>query len=158
MREGLQPPDERTLRLHLESGRFRAGAVAGRWRLVSFDWPYVVIGVKARDGIEYGLRFNCADYPHTAVTAQPWDIQNKSRLPDDQWPTGQKRVAYAFRPGWKKGACLYLPCDRQSIEGHENWRNEHPALLWDPKKGLCKYLGIVHELLNSTDYGGRRGA
>ena len=53
------------LRLHLESGRFRAGVVAGRWRLVSFDWPYVVVGVKARDGIEYGFRFHCADYPLT---------------------------------------------------------------------------------------------
>ena len=47
MSEDLQPPDQRLLRLHLESGRFRAGVVAGRWRLVSFDWPYVVIGVKA---------------------------------------------------------------------------------------------------------------
>ena len=158
MSADLQPPDERTLRLHLESGRFRAGAVAGRWRVVSCDWPYVVIGVKARDGIEYGFRFHCADYPHTAVTSQPWDIENQSRLPSDRWPTGQKRVSHAFNPDWKKGACLYLPCDRQSIEGHENWRNEHPALLWDPKKGICKYLGIIHELLNSTDYGGHRGA
>ena len=101
----------------------------------------MVIGVKARDGIEYGFRFHCADYPHTAVTAQPWDIENDSRLPAEQWPTGQKRVSYAFNPGWHNGTCLYLPCDRQSIEGHENWRNEYPALLWDPKKGICKYLG-----------------
>ena len=158
MSEDLQPPDERLLRLHLESGRFCAGAVAGRWRLVSFEWPHVVIGVNARDGIEYVFRFHCADYPHTAVSAQPWDIENNSRLPDGQWPTGQERVSYAFNPGWNGGTCLYLPCDRQSIEGHENWRNEHPALLWDPKKGICKYLGIIHELLNSTDYGGRRGS
>ena len=158
MNEDLQPPDQRMLRLHLESGRFRAGVVAGRWRLVSLEWPHVVIGVKARDGIEYGFRFHCADYPHTAVTAQPWDIENDSRLPAEQWPTGQKRVSYAFNPGWHNGTCLYLPCDRQSIEGHENWRNEYPALLWDPKKGICKYLGIIHELLNSTDYGGHRGS
>ena len=158
MNEDLQPPDQRMLRLHLESGRFRAGVVAGRWRLVSLEWPHVVIGVKARDGIEYGFRFHCADYPHTAVTAQPWDIENDSRLPAEQWPTGQKRVSYAFNPGWHNGTCLYLPCDRQSIEGHENWRNEYPALLWDPKKGMCKCLGIIHEMLNSNDYRGRRGS
>ena len=158
MREDLQPPDERMLRLHLESGRFRSAVATGRWRMVSFDWPHVVIGIKARDGIEYGFRFHCADYPHTAVTAQPWNIANDVRLPDDQWPTGRERVSYAFNPGWKGGTCLYLPCDRQSIEGHENWKHEHPALVWDPVKGLCKYLGIIHELLNSADYGGRRGA
>ena len=157
MIEILQPPDQRTLRLHLESGRFRAGAAAGRWRLVSLEWPHVIIGVKARDDIEYGFRFHCADYPHTAVSAQPWDIQKDSGLPAEKWPTGRDRFSLAFNPGWKKGTCLYLPCDRQSIEGHENWKNEHPALLWDAKKGICKYLGIIHELLNSADYGGRGG-
>ena len=68
------------------------------------------------------------------------------------------RVALAFNPGWKGGVCLYLPCDRLSIEGHDQWRSQHPALLWDPEKGLCKYLIIIHELLNSGDYGGRRAA
>ena len=157
MSEDLIPSDERMLRLHLESGRFRSGVAAGRWRLMSLDWPYAVIGIKARDGIEHGFRFHCADYPRTAVTAQPWDIEKNARLPDDQWPTGCGRVSYAFNPDWKKGTCLYLPCDRQSVEGHENWRHEHPALLWDSRKGICKYLGIIHELLNSNDYGGRRG-
>ena len=103
-------------------------------------------------------RFHCADYPHTAASAQPWDIENDSGLPAEKWPTGRDRVSLAFNPGWKGGTCLYLPCDRQSIEGHENWRNDHPALLWDPKKGICKYLGIIHEMLNSNDYGGRRGS
>ena len=158
MCEILQPADQRTLRLHLESGRFRAGIAAGRWRLVSLEWPNVVIGVMARDGIEYGFRFHCVDYPNTAVSAQPWDIENDSDLPAEKWPSGRDRMSLAFKPGWKGGTCLYLPCDRESIQGHENWRNEHPALLWDPKKGICKYLGIIHEMLNSNDYGGRRGS
>ena len=158
MSEDLQSPDERMLRLHLESGRFLSGVAAGRWRLGSVDWPHAVIGIVAGDSTEYGFRFHCADYPHTAVTAQPWDIAKDLPLPADQWPAGGQRVSCVFRPGWKNGTCLYLPCDRQSIQGHENWRNEHPALLWDPTKGICKYLGIIHELLNSTDYSGRRGA
>ena len=156
MNEGLLLPDEQILRLHLKSGRFRSGVIAGWWRLASLNWPYVVVGIKARDGIEYGFRFHCVDYPHTAVSAQPWDLEKDARLADDQWPTGGDRVCGAFNPGWKDGTCLYLPCDRESIEGHENWRHEHPALLWDPEKGICKYLGIIHELLNSSDYGGRR--
>lgn len=64
MSEDLLPPDERMLRLHLESGRFRSGVAAGWWRLVSLDWPYVVMGITARDSVEYGFRFQCADYPH----------------------------------------------------------------------------------------------
>ena len=34
-------------------------------------------------------------------------------------------VPSVFRPEWKQGLCLYLPCDRMSIEGHEAWRNDH---------------------------------
>lgn len=158
MSNDLLPPDERMLRLHLESGRFRSGAAAGRWRLVSFSWPHLVVGVMARDAIEYGFRFHCTDYPRTAVTAQPWDIEKNVPLPGNQWPVGRLRVSHAFNPKWKNGTCLYLPCDRQSIEGHNNWNHEHPALLWDPQKGICKYLGIIHELLNSGDYGGCRAA
>ena len=157
MGEELSSPDEQMLRLHLKSGRFRSGVAAGWWRLVSLDWPHVVVGIMACDGIEYGFRFHCADYPHTAVTAQPWDLENNARLPNNLWPTGRERIPHAFNPDWKNGTCLYLPCDRQSIEGHGNWRDQHPALLWDPKKGICKYLRIIHDLLNSNDYRGRRG-
>ena len=157
MDEELLPPDQRMLRLHLKSGRFLSGVAAGWWRLVLLDWPYATIGVIARDEIEYGFRFHCVDYPHTAVTAQPWDLEKNSRLASNLWPTGRARIPSAFNPDWNKGTCLYLPCDRQSIQGHENWRDEHPSLLWDPQKGICKYLSIIHELLNSSDYGGRRG-
>jgi hypothetical protein len=158
MEERLIAPDERALRLHLESGRFRSGAAAGRWRFIALDFPHVVVSVRARDGIDYVFRFQCGDYPRTPATAQPWDVDRNGPLSEGQWPKGQSRVALAFNPGWKGGACLYLPCDRQSIEGHDHWRNDHPALLWDSEKGLCKYLGIIHQLLNSSDYGGRRAA
>jgi hypothetical protein len=154
----LLTPDEQTLRLHLESGRFRSGATLGWWRLVTMKWPHVTIVVTARDGIEYGFRFQCQDYPRTAVTAQPWDVEADCPLPSARWPGGRGRVILAFNPSWHNGTSLYLPCDRDSINGHDKWRHEHPALLWEPDKGLCKYLGIIRELLNSNDYGGRRGA
>jgi hypothetical protein len=156
MEESILLPDERVLRLHLESGRFRSGVASGWWRFVSLTWPYLIVGITARDNVEYGFRFHCADYPRTAVTAQPWDLAADAPLPGNRWPTGRARVPKAFNPGWKNATCLYLPCDRRAIEGHDNWRHEHPALLWDPEKGICKYLGIIHELLNSGDYGGSR--
>jgi hypothetical protein len=104
------------------------------------------------------LRFECGDYPRTPPTARPWDIERDAPLSHDRWPTGRERVPLAFNPGWKNGACLYLPCDRQSIEGHANWFQEHPSLIWDPAIGVVHYLRVVHDLLNSGDYGGRRAA
>lgn len=151
-------PAEAALRADLGKGRFVSGERAGRWRLVRIAWPHVVVTVTAADGVAYGLRFECSDYPRTPVTAQPWDVEADAPLAAGLWPRGVARIPLAFNPDWRGGSCLYLPCDRFSIEGHENWRSEHPALLWEPARGLCKYLGIVHQMLNSADYGGRRAA
>jgi len=151
-------PEEAVFRAHLAGGRYLSGAAAGRWRLVSVSWPYAVFVVRAADGTEYGLRFECTNYPRTPATARPWDTEIDAPLAVNKWPTGQTRIPLAFNPEWKNGSCLYLPCDRVSIEGHANWQNEHPSLLWSTDLGVVHYLRIVHDLLNSGDYGGRRAA
>jgi hypothetical protein len=148
-------PDESVFRADLVRGAFLLGASSGRWRLVALFWPHAVFAVRAADGVEYGLRFECGDYPRTAPTARPWDIDRDAPLAHDRWPKGSSRIPMAFNPGWKNGSCLYLPCDRQSIEGHANWYQEHSSLIWDPAAGIVHYLRIVHDLLNSGDYLGR---
>jgi hypothetical protein len=45
-----------------------------------------------------------------------------------------------------------LPCDRESITGHDNWRHELPSKIWRPAAGISQYLELVHELLNCADY------
>jgi len=152
------PPDETVFRAHLTGGRFQSGAASGRWRFVSVSWPNALFGVRAADGSEYGLLFNCVDYPRTPATARLWDIEQNCPLSVAKWPKGQDRVPLAFNPNWKDGSCLYLPCDRISIEGHENWHQLHPSLIWNPTLGIVHYLRVVYDLLNSGDYGGRLGA
>jgi hypothetical protein len=151
-------PDEAVFRAHLAGGRFRSGVASGRWRLISVAWPHAIFGVRACDGIEYGLRFECIDYPRTPATARLWDIDLNGPLSVSKWPGGRERIPLAFNPGWKNGSCLYLPCDRLSIEGHGNWYQQHPSLVWDAALGIVHYLRVVHDLLNSGDYGGRRAA
>lgn len=152
----LRRPDEVALTRDLASGRFLIGVASQRWQLYWVRFPYALIAVRAADGIEYAFRFECSDYPRTPVTAQLWDIESDQPLSANLWPHGTTRIPLAFNPGWKNGCCVYLPCDRQSIEGHDMWRTQHPALLWEPAKGISKYLGILHQLLNSGEYGGRR--
>ena len=154
--------DEQVFRAHLEAGPFQSGFDRGRWRLLSIDWPHSVIAVQAaeREGgpLEYALRFECTDYPKSPPTAQPWDADGDVPLLPERWPGGKTRVSRAFKPGWKDGQCLYLPCDRLSIEGHDGWRTEYPSMIWSPASDITLYLRIVHDLLNSSDYSGPRGA
>jgi len=151
-------PDEKALRADLESGRFLAGEARKRWRFVSVEWPIVQIAVAARDGWEYVLRFDCSGHPQCPPTARLWDINKNVPLEVSQWPKGGGRIAAVFRNDWKGGTALYLPCDRIAIEGHDNWRTEHPSKIWNPSKGITQYLEIVHELLQSRDYAARAAA
>ena len=146
-------PDEGALRADLAKAAFRLGVAEGRWRLISILWPVALIGVTAKDGREYALRFDCSGYPESPPTARPWDTRCDTPLASNLWPRSQGgRVGKVFRPDWKNGSALYLPCDRESIPGHDNWRTEMPSKLWKPSVGIVHYLELVHDLLHSRDY------
>ncbi|WP_425619119.1 DUF7665 family protein [Anatilimnocola sp. NA78] len=154
-------PDERSFRDHIAAGAFQLGAHQGRWKLGSIAWPIVQIAVAAatREGApnEYWFRFDCSGYSQDAPTARPWDHETDQPLPFGRWPNGASRIPAVFRTDWKDGTCLYLPCDRIAAVGHDNWRNEYPALQWSPSRGVVLYLNELHSLLNSSDYKGVRG-
>ncbi len=128
----------------------------------TIDWPVVYIAVAAAERVgsppEWWFRFDCSGYPQQPPTARPWDAEANQPLPARRWPTGRSRVPAVFRPDWKDGTCLYLPCDRIAAAGHENWRTEHPSLIWSPGRGVVLYLEELHALLNSSDYTGVRNA
>ena len=146
-------PDERAFRGDAAKAAFRLGQAEERWRLIGIAWPIVTIGITAADGVEYVLRFDCRGYPAAAPTARPWDAGQDAPLPFERWP-GSKggRVRAVFRPDWKGGTALYLPCDRVSREGHDNWVHETPTMIWRPDRGIIQYLEIVYELLHCADY------
>lgn len=155
-------PEEQVFRAHLNGGPFQRGVARGRWRLIGVTWPYVQIAVRAaarRDGpTEYAFRFECTDYPQQAPTAQPWDEALDAPLAPANWPGGQHRVPGAFRTDWNNGTCLYLPCDRGSLVNHDQWRTQHPEMIWTPASDITLYLKVLDELLTSDDYTGPRGA
>jgi hypothetical protein len=146
-------PDHRAFESDAAKAAFRLGQAEGRWRLISVAWPFVHIAVTAKDGRAYTLRLNCQGYPQIAPTGGPWDLGRSAILAFDLWPRGLGgRVSAVFRTDWKNGSALYLPCDRESFAGHENWRTEMPSKIWRPANGIVQYLELVHELLHSRDY------
>jgi len=145
-------PDELSLRSDLRAARFLAGEDRGRWKLRKIVWPKVFIDVFARDGVAYSLRLDVSEYPATAPTGSFWDPETDKLLAFARWPQGGERIRLAFRTDWKDGTALYIPCDRLSIVGHDGWLTQYPQLLWDPRKGITKYLEVVQDLLHSKDY------
>jgi hypothetical protein len=155
----MSTPDERAFRNDVGRPAFRLAEAEDRWRMISIAWPFALVAVAAADGRQYTLRLNCAGYPQQPPTGGPWDPVKSAVLAFNLWPQSKGgRVGTVFRTNWKNGTALYLPCDRESIIGHENWRHEMPSKIWRPNAGVFQYLELVHELLNCPDYSTPAGA
>jgi hypothetical protein len=155
-------PDRLLLEQDLAAPDFRCGEIEGRWRHHDTRWPHAIVSVSAPPRASgpsgFGFRFECSGYRQTPVTAQPWDIETNTPLARAKWPTGKSIVPSVFRPEWKHGHCLYLPCDRMAIDGHDQWRTDHPSRLWQPSRGIICYLEQLYDLFHQSDYSGVVGA
>jgi hypothetical protein len=154
---GIVRPDQQAFEVHCTRADFRLGEIEGRWKHLATAWPCAMIEVTAaarpNAPERYAFRFDLAGYP-AAATARPWNAEKDNPLPFNLWPTGKTIVPSIFRREWKDGTCLYWPVDRVSMEGHDQWRHEHPSRLWQPKRGIICYLEQLHDLLHSSDYSG----
>jgi hypothetical protein len=151
-------PDERAFRADIGKPACLFAIAQDRWRVIKIAWPFVFFAVAAADGREFVLRLDCSDYPHEAPTGGLWDPVSDAVLPFDRWPRSNGgRVGAVFRPDWKGGTALYLPCDRQSA-GQNHWRHQLPEQIWQPAAGISQYLELVSELLTSADYAAPLGA
>lgn len=149
----MKGPDQRAFEADVAKAPVRLGEVEGRWRVVQSAWPHVFFTVAAKDDREFALRLNCGGYPQVPPTGGPWDMARDQVLAFAGWPQGEGgRVSAVFRPDWKNGTALYLPCDRESMKGHDNWRQEMPSKVWRPADGIVQYLEQVYELLHCRDY------
>jgi hypothetical protein len=145
--------------VHVESPALQAGLDDGYWGLLqekdTVQWPAVLIWVKAAAKgnypDRYAFRFDLAGYPQQAPTACPWDMAKNMLLDPSQWPRGSRQVSKVFNSGWRRDA-LYAPCDRVAMNGHDQWREVHRGLWWEPTFTIVVYLRFIHRLLNSQDY------
>ncbi|CAJ8147812.1 Uncharacterised protein [Burkholderia pseudomallei] len=149
--DGSVGADHARLLEHLDEGPFVMGEMGGRWRLRDITWPFVFVDIIARDKRQFTLRLQCAGYP-SSPTGAFWDVVNSGWLPAQRWPRAGARFGVALRSDWQGGTALYIPCDRNSITGHEQWLQLHPAWAWDPAVGIARYLEVVWTMLNGDDY------
>ncbi|MBF8184930.1 hypothetical protein ITP53_04080 [Nonomuraea sp. K274] len=137
---GIDPSSQR-LDLDLASNEFENGVDAGLWRLVTLDWPHLLVAITAGDGHALGMKILVDGYPRLPPSGQPWDLEQGAPLPVEQWPTGGT-AAQIFRTDWSVGNqnAPYMACDRQGLATHTNWAAEHPSRAWNPSRTITFYL------------------
>jgi hypothetical protein len=135
----------------LASAAFRAGVHRGQWRLLSYAFPLLFIGVTAiePDGSpsEYAFRFELSGFPGTAPQVTIWDFESNAALDPNKRPTGSSRVVEAFKR-WGNDT-VYRPWDRLA-GAHNNWSTIHPSMAWNPSRPLTFILEDLHGLLTSN--------
>lgn len=139
---------------HLDAADYLAGEMEGNWGTHNNEgpeWPFVIFWIKLEDGGKIYLRFNFQDYNRLAPNSIPWDQTTNNVLDSPKWPKYNKRCSQIFRPEWRRDA-LYLPCDRIAINGHGDWPQKHPYLIWKAGDSFVKYLKEVYQALNPDSY------
>jgi len=151
MPEPVNDPCQVRLERHLRSSEFESGVAAGLWRLVSLDWPYLIVTITAGDGNELGMRLHIDGYPSKAPAGQPWDIVQDMPLPVSRWPTGGTAFQI-FRSDWsvQNGNAPYMACDRVGLGTHPDWATQHPHRAWNPGRTITFYLREIHHELRAA--------
>lgn len=142
--------DPTRLRLDRDLGSddFQGGVSAGMWRVVSLDWPALVVAITAGDGNEVGMRLLVDGYPVQPPAGQPWHLQDSALLPQEFWPISTLAVA-TFRKDWSpaNGNAPYAACDRVGLSTHPDWATNNPERAWNPGRTIAFYLSEMHREL-----------
>ena len=135
----------------LEEGGLISGCAAGRWRIISNQFPILDFAISATepDGTpsEYGFRAELSNYPGQAPMVQIWDHKQNTPLAGDQRPKGGVRVQKTFQC-WGADT-VYRPWDRMTGP-HNNNAVTFPHLAWHPERRLLFIFEDLHGILDSN--------
>ena len=135
----------------LEQGDFLSGCDAGRWRVVSYEFPILDFSVSGTepDGAasEYGFRAELSNYAAQAPMVRIWDHERSEPLDGERRPKGGPRVEKTFQC-WGDDT-VYRPWDRKTGP-HGNNAAAFPHLAWRPERRLVFIFEDLHDILNSN--------
>jgi len=144
-------PALQRLERDLADGAVDGGVAAGMWRVMSLDWPELLVAVTLGDGNELGVRILVDGYPAQPPSGQPWDLESSAALPVAQWPLSALAVP-TFRRDWSpsNGNAPYLACDRIGLNTHPGWATECPDRAWNPGRRIGFYLTELYRGLQDA--------
>ena len=135
----------------LKEGDFVSGCNAGRWRIISDEFPILDFAITAIEpdvtASEYGFRAELSNYPSQAPMVRIWDHEQNAPLAGDRRPKGSARIRKTFQR-WGSDT-VYRPWDRMTGP-HGNNAATFPHLAWHPERRLAFIFEDLHGILNSN--------
>ena len=147
----IKDPSIARVAADLKEGDFVSGCDAGRWRIISQEFPILDFAISATepDGTdsEYGFRAELSNFPSQAPMVQIWDHEQNAPLAVGRRPKGGARVQKTFQ-FWDSDT-VYRPWDRMTGP-HGNNTAMFPHLAWHPERRLVFIFEDLHGILNSN--------
>lgn len=142
---------QQTVMKDLESSAFQSGVMRGNWKVHSFQFPKLVIGVLGTepDGSRkmYYVRYLLDEFPTKPPHVQIWNIETDQVLAHDQRPKGNAKVVLAFQP-WSDDT-VYRPWERMAL-AHNDWVHKYASEAWHPGMTLTFTVEDLHGILNAN--------
>lgn len=152
MAEDEARSDQRTLADHLRSTRFLAGVEEGRWEILLFAFPTLVVRVTGHDlggtvSASMDFQLVCDDFPAKAPFVQRWDHTTGQRSPA---PTeGPPGVVDALKDWGSNGSNdhggIYRAWQRHAAV-HNDWAAKRPDEAWRRDRPLTFVMEHLYAL------------
>lgn len=147
----IADPSIARVKADLQESDFLSGCDAGRWRLLSFEFPILDFAISATepDGAasEYGFQAELSSFPGQPPMVKIWDHGQNTPLAGDNRPSGGARVQTTFQC-WGPDT-VYRPWDRMT-GSHNSNAERYPHLAWHPERRIVFIFEDLHGILNSN--------
>jgi hypothetical protein len=147
----IADPSAARVAADLEELSFLNGCDAGRWRILSFNFPILLFAVSATEpdgkSSEYCFRAELSNFPAQAPMVQIWAPAGNGPLAPALRPKGGARVEKTFQC-WSSDT-VYRPWDRMTGP-HNNNATSFPQLAWHPERRLSFIFEDLYGILGSN--------
>ena len=146
----IADPSAARVAADLEEAGFLNGCDAGRWRVITFEFPILLFAISATEpdgrASEYCFRAELSRFPAQAPLVQIWDSTRNATLAPALRPKGGGRIEKTFQM-WGDDT-VYRPWERKTGP-HINAIN-FPELAWRPERRLIFVFEDLHGILHSN--------
>ena len=144
--------DQLTLEAHLRKTSFLVGVEEGRWRVLRYEWPYLVVRAFGRGPLgtvhAMDFRLECLGYSAIGPFAETWDDAAGVRPPCPGDGAAPPSIVDALKQWNETGTGyggIYRPWQRGAA-AHNDWANKRPDLAWHSRRDLTFIMEQLYAL------------
>ena len=154
MAEETASASQRSLEAHLNSVRFQAGVEEGRWKVLRYDFPILVVELTAVDFFSgqtasFSFQLLCDNFPAVGPFIQHWDHATRCRPtpPTDSSPGVVDALKTWTRDGTNgEYGGIYRAWQRYAAL-HNGWAAKRPDEVWRRDRHLTFILEHLYGLV-----------